>query len=51
MELVQGQPAGGRIQEVGEPEAESGTCRAEVLAREEEDREGAERDHDRLHDE
>ena len=51
MELVQGQPAGRGIQEVGEREAESGARRAEVLAREEEDRDGAERDHECLRDE
>ena len=51
MELVQRQPAGRRIEQVGEREAEAGPPRCEVLPREPEDGKRAECDRDRLHDE
>jgi len=51
VKLVERQPAGRWVQEVREGEAEPSTRGAQVLAREEEDRERAERDHQRLHDE
>ena len=51
MELVQRQPLRRRVEQVGEREAEAGALGAEVLAREPEDRQRAERDRDRLRDE
>ena len=51
MELVQRQPTGRRIEQVGEREAEPGTPRCEVLARQPVDGKRAECDGDRLHDE
>lgn len=51
MELVQGQPLHGRIEQVGKREAEGGALRANVLAGEPEDRQRAERDGDGLHGE
>ena len=51
MELVQRQPLRGRVEEVGEREAQAGALGLEVLAGQPEDREGAERDGDRLRDE
>ena len=51
MEFVKGQPTGRGIEEVGEREAESRARRAEVLPRNDEDRDGAEGHDQCLHDE
>src|SRR6266545_8424243 len=51
MELVQRRPRRRRIEEVGEREGDAGTARAEMLAREQEHRPGAERERDVLRDE
>ncbi len=51
VELVQRQPADGGVEEVGQGEAERGPLRAEVLAREQEDRQRAQPDGERLRDE
>ncbi len=51
MEVVEHEPLGGRVEEVGEPEAEPGPLAAQVLPREQVDRNGAERDRHRLRDE
>ena len=48
VELVQRQPLGRRVEQVDEPEPEARPLAVEVLRREPVDREGAERDHDRL---
>ncbi len=48
MELREGQPLDGRIEQVRERETEPGTLRPEVLARQPEDRKRSERDRDRL---
>ncbi len=48
VELVQRQPLGRRVEQVGEREAEPGPLGAEVLAGEPEDGQRADRDRDRL---